>query len=57
VSEQLGLVNAWLSTAGNGQPARTAKGYLYVINVDDERRPVSRAEVEAWIYKWEKSYL
>jgi hypothetical protein len=47
VSEQLGLVNAWMST-----PAK--KGYLYVINVDDQRRPVSRAEVEAWITKWEK---
>lgn len=57
VSEQLGLVNAWLSIPGNGQPASAAKGYLYVINVDDQRRPVSRAEVEAWIYKWEKSYL
>ncbi|MBN9384259.1 MAG: hypothetical protein J0H74_26140 [Chitinophagaceae bacterium] len=52
VSEQLGLVNAWLST-----PAK--KGYLYVIDVDDQRRPVSRAEVEAWVSKFvlEKSYL
>ncbi|HVW62274.1 MAG TPA: hypothetical protein VHC48_19620, partial [Puia sp.] len=57
VSEQLGLVNAWSSTPANGQPVRTAKGYLYVINVDDQRRPVSRAEVEAWVSKWEKSYL
>lgn len=50
VSEQLSLVNAWLST-----PAK--KGYLYVIDVDDQRRPVSRTEVEAWVGKWEKSYL
>ncbi|MBN8854203.1 MAG: FAD-dependent oxidoreductase [Sphingobacteriales bacterium] len=39
VSEQLNLLNAWLST-----PAK--KGYLYVINIDDQHKPVSRAEVE-----------
>ena len=39
VSEQLNLVNAWLST-----PAK--KGYLYVINIDDQHKPVTRAEVE-----------
>jgi len=39
VSEQLNLVNAWLST-----PARN--GYLYVINIDDQHKPVSRADVE-----------
>ncbi|HVU55615.1 MAG TPA: hypothetical protein VHD83_11195 [Puia sp.] len=44
VSEQLNLVNAWLST-----PAR--KGYLYVINIDDQHKPVSRAEVEHLISK------
>jgi hypothetical protein len=46
VSEQLNLVSAFLSTPGR-------KGYLYVINVDDRHTPVSRAEVEAWISKWE----
>jgi len=42
VSEQLNLINAWLST-----PAK--KGYLYVINVDDKRQPITRAEVERFI--------
>jgi hypothetical protein len=46
VSEQLNLVSAFLSAPGK-------KGYLYVINVDDQRRPVSRTEVEAWVNKWE----
>jgi len=45
VSEQFGLVSAWLSTPGN-------KGYLYVINVDDQRKPVSRREVEEWVKKF-----
>ncbi len=40
VSEQNNLVNAFLSTPGR-------KGYLVVINIDDQRRPVTRAEVEA----------
>lgn len=44
VSEQLNLVNAWLST-----PAR--KGYLYVINIDDQHKPITRAEVEHLISK------
>jgi hypothetical protein len=39
VSEQNNLVNAWLSTPGK-------KGYLFVINVDDQRKPVSRQEIE-----------
>lgn len=39
VSEQLNLINAWLST-----PAK--KGYLYVINIDDKRKPITRQEVE-----------
>lgn len=42
VSEQNNLVNAFLST-----PGRT--GYLIVINVDDKRAPVSRAEVEGFV--------
>ncbi|HEY8972204.1 MAG TPA: hypothetical protein VIM64_24035 [Puia sp.] len=42
VSEQLNLINAWLST-----PAK--KGYLYVINVDDKHKPITRAEVERFI--------
>jgi hypothetical protein len=47
VSEQFNLLSAFQST-----PAR--KGYLYVINVDDQHAPVSRAEVETWIKKWEQ---
>ncbi|MGN6493561.1 MAG: hypothetical protein ACTHLE_16290 [Agriterribacter sp.] len=46
-SEQLNLVNAWLSS-----PAR--KGLLYVINLNDKEQPVSRAEVEAWVNAFEK---
>jgi len=42
VSEQLNLINAWLST-----PEK--KGYLYVIDVDDQHKPITRAEVEHFI--------
>jgi hypothetical protein len=42
VSEQLNLVNAFLSSGGR-------KGYLFVINLDDQHKPVSRAELEALI--------
>lgn len=45
VSEQFNLVSAFLST-----PAR--KGYLYVIDVDNRKQPLTRAEVETWIGKW-----
>src|SRR5258708_14695725 len=47
VSEQFNLVSAFVSTPGR-------KGYLYVINVDDQRKPVSRAEVERWVRAWEE---
>ncbi len=46
VSEQFSLVSAFLSTGGR-------KGYLYVINVDDQHKAVSRAEVEGWVRRWE----
>jgi hypothetical protein len=46
-SEQFNLVSAFLSTPGD-------KGYLYVINVDDQRRAVSREEVEEWVRRFEK---
>jgi hypothetical protein len=46
VSEQFNLVSAFESTPGD-------KGYLYVINVDDQRKPVSREEVETWIRQYE----
>jgi hypothetical protein len=42
VSEQNNLVNAWLSTPGR-------KGWLVVINVDDQRKPVSRGELESLV--------
>ena len=46
VSEQFNLVSAFLSTGGR-------KGYLLVINVDDQHKPVTRAEVEGWVRGWE----
>ena len=46
ISEQFGLVNAFLSTPGS-------KGYLYVVNVDDQRMPVSRQEAEEWVKSYE----
>ena len=42
VSEQNNLVNAFLSTPGR-------KGWLVVLNLDDQHRPVSREDVEALI--------
>ncbi len=51
VSEQFGLASAYEAgggTAGNGG------GYLYVISMDDQRKPVSRAEVERWVRGYEK---
>src|ERR1700759_60462 len=42
VSEQLNLITAFQSAPGQ-------KGYLYVINVDDQRKPVTREEVEKWV--------
>lgn len=41
ISEQLNLVSAFLSTTGK-------KGYLFVINLDDQRKPVTREELEVW---------
>ena len=45
VSEQNDLVNAFLE---NGRT-----GWLVVVNVDDRREPVSRAEVERWVNGYE----
>ncbi|RYG05196.1 MAG: hypothetical protein EOO02_04330 [Chitinophagaceae bacterium] len=42
LSEQYALVNAYLSSPGKD-------GYLYVINLDNEQSPVSRAEIERLI--------
>jgi hypothetical protein len=46
MSEQFNLVSAFQSTAGN-------KGLLYVINVDDQQKTLSRQEVESWVKKFE----
>ncbi len=46
VSEQFNLVSAFETTPGD-------KGYLYVINVDNQRKPVSREEVEVWVRQYE----
>ncbi|HLK31176.1 MAG TPA: hypothetical protein VKT28_21530 [Puia sp.] len=48
VSEQFNLVSAFLSTQGN-------KGYLYVINIDNQQKAVSREEIEIWFRKFEAS--
>lgn len=47
VSEQNNLVNAFLSTPGR-------QGYLIVVNLDDQRKAVSRTEVEALVNRIKK---
>ncbi|MFT3824958.1 MAG: hypothetical protein QM731_13630 [Chitinophagaceae bacterium] len=44
ISEQWNLVSAFISSPGS-------KGYLYVINVDNQQKPVTRQEVEEWVKK------
>ena len=46
MSEQFNLVSAFQATSGN-------KGYLYVINLDNQQKAVSRSEVEALVKKFE----
>jgi hypothetical protein len=46
VSEQFNLVSSFLSTPGN-------KGYLYVINLDNQQKPVNREEVKSFVRKYE----
>ncbi|RYY18548.1 MAG: hypothetical protein EOO04_23770 [Chitinophagaceae bacterium] len=46
LSEQYGLYSTYVNSPGKN-------GYLYVINVDDEDKPVSRAEVEKWVSRFE----
>jgi len=48
LSEQLGLVNAFLSTHGS-------KGYLIVVNLDNQQRPVTREELDKWVQKFEQT--
>lgn len=47
VSEQFSLANAFESAPGSN-------GYLYVINLDDAAKPVTRAEMEHWVNEFEK---
>ena len=47
VSEQFNLVSAYSATPGS-------KGYLFVINIDNQHRPVTRADVEAIVARFEK---
>jgi hypothetical protein len=47
VSEQFNLVSAYNATPGS-------KGYLYVINVDDQQRAVTREDVEGFVRAFEK---
>ncbi|MBC7850257.1 MAG: hypothetical protein H7Y31_11000 [Chitinophagaceae bacterium] len=44
ISEQYNLVSAFMSTPGN-------KGYLIVVNLDNQFKPVSREEIEKFIMK------
>ena len=48
LSEQLGLVNAYL-------PNRGSKGWLMVINLDNQQKPMTREELEYWVKKYEQS--
>lgn len=49
VSEQFNLVTVYQSTSGT-------RGYLFVIDVDDQSRPVTRPEVEKWVFEFEKRH-
>jgi hypothetical protein len=59
VSEQNNLVNAFLSTPEIGRTPksggrrRSDGGFLVVVDVDDRREAVSRAEVEGWVRAFE----
>jgi hypothetical protein len=46
MSDQFNLVSAFNATAGS-------KGYLYVIDLDDQKRAVSRAEIERLVKEFE----
>lgn len=47
VSEQYNLVSTFMATPGS-------KGYLFVINLDNQQTPVTRAELERWVKAYEK---
>jgi hypothetical protein len=46
VSDQYNLMSAFISTAGT-------RGYLYVIDIDDQKKAVSRLEVEKFVREYE----
>lgn len=48
VSEQYNLVSTFMATPGS-------KGYLFVINLDDQQAPVNRAELERFVKAYERS--
>jgi hypothetical protein len=47
VSEQFNLVSTYGATPGQ-------KGFLYVINIDNQQQPVRREEIEKWVNSFEK---
>jgi hypothetical protein len=47
VSDQFNLVSAFSATAGS-------RGYLYVIDIDDQKKAVSKGEVERLVKEFEK---
>lgn len=49
-SHQYSLVNAFTASPGS-------RGFLYVIDVDDQRKAVSRGEVERWVKEFEQLKL
>jgi len=49
-SEQLKLINTFLQSPGE-------KGYLFVINLDNQQRAVSQAELEKFVSEFETSLV
>lgn len=47
VSEQFNLVSTYTATSGQ-------KGFLYVINIDNQQKAVTREELEKWVSVFEK---
>jgi hypothetical protein len=47
ISEQFNLYSAYIGSPG-------ADGYLYVINIDDQQKALTREEVEEWVRNFER---
>lgn len=47
MSDQFNLISAFSATAGS-------RGYLYVIDIDDQKKPVSKFEIERLVKEFEK---